>query len=120
MPLSLKTDEARARLLKLVHTAAVLVEGNRPGGRDRLGVGWDVLHARNPKLVMASITGYGQDGPFASRAGHDINYTATAGVLGLNGAAGGPPVPLSGQGADIGGGVQPAADSVLGALVVVQ
>src|SRR6266852_2714150 len=73
-----------------------------------------------PKLVMASITGYGQDGPFANRAGHDINYTATAGVLGLNGAAGGPPVPLSVQVADIGGGGQQAAVSILGALVGVQ
>jgi crotonobetainyl-CoA:carnitine CoA-transferase CaiB-like acyl-CoA transferase len=115
--LNLKTDEGRDLLLKLVDTAAVLVEGNRPGVMDRLGVGWDVLHARNPKLVMASITGYGQDGPFANRAGHDINYTATAGVLGLNGAAGGPPVPLSVQVADIGGGGQQAAVAILGALV---
>jgi crotonobetainyl-CoA:carnitine CoA-transferase CaiB-like acyl-CoA transferase len=118
--LNLKTDEGRNVLLKLVETAAVLVEGNRPGVMDRLGVGWDVLHARNPKLVMASITGYGQDGPFANRAGHDINYTATAGVLGLNGEAGGPPVPLSVQVADVGGGGQQAAVSILGALVGVQ
>ncbi len=118
--LNLKTNEGRDLLLKLVDTAAVLVEGNRPGVMDRLGVGWEVLHARNPKLVMASITGYGQDGPFANRAGHDINYTATAGVLGLNGAAGGPPVPLSVQVADIGGGGQQAAVSILGALVGVQ
>jgi alpha-methylacyl-CoA racemase len=118
--LNLKTDEGRDILLKLVETAAVLVEGNRPGVMDRLGVGWEVLHARNPKLVMASITGYGQDGPFANRAGHDINYTATAGVLGLNGEASGPPVPLSVQVADIGGGGQQAAVSILAALVGVQ
>src|SRR4029077_6345066 len=89
--LNLKTDEGRDLLLELVHDAAVLVEGNRPGVMDRLGVGWEVLHARNRKLVMCSINGAGRDGPFGSRAGHDINYTATAGVLGLNGEAGGPP-----------------------------
>src|SRR5437867_11793161 len=78
---------------------------------DRLGVGWEALSARNPKLVMCSITGYGQDGPFASRAGHDINYTATAGVLGLNGEAGGPPAPPSGQGGGSAGGGGPPAGS---------
>src|SRR5438876_257222 len=108
--LNLKAGEGRDLLLKLVDAAAVLVEGNRPGVMDRLGVGWEALSARNPKLVMCSITGYGQDGPFASRAGHDINYTATAGVLGLNGEAGGAPAPLAVQGGGIaGGGGQPAA-----------
>src|SRR2546430_17092208 len=77
-----------------------LVEGNRPGVMERLGLGWPVLHARNPRLVMCSITGYGQDGPFAARAGHDLNYMATAGALGLNGERGGPPLPLSGAVAD--------------------
>jgi alpha-methylacyl-CoA racemase len=118
--LNLKAGEGRDLLLKLVDGAAVLVEGNRPGVMDRLGLGWNVLHARNPKLVMCSITGYGQDGPFAGRAGHDINYTATAGVLGLNGEAGGPPMPLSVQVADIGGGGQQAAIAILGALLGVQ
>jgi alpha-methylacyl-CoA racemase len=118
--LNLKTGEGRELLLTLVAGAAVLVEGNRPGVMDRLGVGWDVLHARNRKLVMCSITGYGQDGPFASRAGHDINYTATAGVLGLNGETGGPPVPLSVQVADIGGGGLQPAVSILAALLAVE
>ena len=118
--LNLKTDAGRDALLRLVDGAHVLVEGNRPGVMARLGLGWDVLHARNPKLVMCSITGYGQDGPFANRAGHDINYTATAGVLGLNGAAGGPPVPLSVQVGDIGGGAEQAAIAILGALVGVE
>jgi crotonobetainyl-CoA:carnitine CoA-transferase CaiB-like acyl-CoA transferase len=69
---------------------------------------------------MCSITGYGQDGPFASRAGHDLNYMATAGGLGLNSNRGGPPVPLAVQVADIGaGGLQPAV-AILGALVGVQ
>ncbi|HEV2218731.1 MAG TPA: CaiB/BaiF CoA-transferase family protein [Candidatus Dormibacteraeota bacterium] len=118
--LNLKTGEGRDLLLKLVDGAAVLLEGNRPGVMDRLGAGWDVLHARNPRLVVCSITGYGQDGPFASRAGHDINYTATAGVLGLNGEAGRAPVPLSVQVGDIaGGGLQPAV-SILAALLAVE
>src|SRR5437762_6838167 len=104
LTLNLKAQAGRELLLALIETSAVLVEGNRPGVMERLGLGWDVLHARNPKLVMCSITGYGQDGPFASRAGHDINYVATSGALGLNGDRDGPPVPLSVQLADVGGG----------------
>jgi alpha-methylacyl-CoA racemase len=115
--LNLKSPAGRDLLLRLVENADVLVEGNRPGVMARLGLGWDVLHARNPNLVMCSITGYGQDGPFASRAGHDLNYMATAGALGLNGAIDGPPVPLSVQVADIGGGGLQPAVAILGALV---
>jgi alpha-methylacyl-CoA racemase len=115
--LDLKSEAGRDLLLQLIEGADILVEGNRPGVMERLGLGWSVIHARNPRLVMCSITGYGQDGPFAGRAGHDINYVATAGVLGLNGADQGPPLPLSIQVADIGGGgLQPAA-AILGALV---
>ncbi|HET7338220.1 MAG TPA: CaiB/BaiF CoA-transferase family protein [Candidatus Dormibacteraeota bacterium] len=118
--LDLKSSRGTDVLLRLVETADVLVEGNRPGVMQRLGLGWEVLHQRNPKLVMCSITGYGQDGPFASRAGHDLNYMAIAGGLGLNGERDGPPVPLSVQVADIGGGgVQPAVD-ILAAVVAVQ
>lgn len=118
--LDLKTDEGRDALLRLTERADVLVEGNRPGVMARLGLGWDALHARNPRLVMCSITGYGQDGPYASRAGHDLNYMAIAGALGLNGARDGPPVPLSVQVADIGGGGLQPAVAILGALVAVQ
>jgi alpha-methylacyl-CoA racemase len=120
LTLNLKAEAGRDLLLRLVETADVLVEGNRPGVMKRLGLGWDRLHASNPRLVMCSITGYGQDGPFAARAGHDINYIATAGGLGLNGSRGGPPVPLSVQVADIGGGGQQPAVAILGALVAVQ
>jgi crotonobetainyl-CoA:carnitine CoA-transferase CaiB-like acyl-CoA transferase len=118
--LDLKAPAGRDALLRLVDTADILVEGNRPGVMDRLGIGWDALRARNPRLVMCSITGYGQDGPYASRAGHDLNYMAIAGALGLNGPRDGPPVPLSVQVADIGGGGMQAAVSILGALVGVQ
>jgi alpha-methylacyl-CoA racemase len=118
--INLKTGRGRDVLLSLADRADVLVEGNRPGVMDRLRLGWDVLHARNPRLVMCSITGYGQDGPYAQRAGHDLNYMAVAGALGLNGERDGPPVPLSVQVADIGGGgLQPAVE-ILGALVGVQ
>ena len=115
--LNLKDERGRELLLRLAEKADVLVEGNRPGVMDRLGIGWRVLHARNPKLVMCSITGYGQDGPFAPRAGHDINYVATAGVLGLNGSRDGPPLPLAVQVADVGGGGLQPAVAILGALV---
>jgi alpha-methylacyl-CoA racemase len=118
--LNLKSAAGREVLLLLAERADVLVEGNRPGVMARLGLGWDALHARNPKLVMCSITGYGQDGPFASRAGHDLNYMATAGALGLNGEARRPPVPLSVQVADIGGGGLQPAVAILAALVGVQ
>jgi alpha-methylacyl-CoA racemase len=120
LALDLKTEAGRDILQRLVDTSQVLVEGNRPGVMERLGLGWDVLHARNPRLVMCSITGYGQDGPFAARAGHDLNYMAIAGALGLNGMEGGPPIPLSVQVADIGGGGMQAAVAILGALVEVQ
>jgi alpha-methylacyl-CoA racemase len=120
LSLNLKDPTGRELLLGLVEKSDVLVEGNRPGVMGRLGLGWDVLHARNPKLVMCSITGYGQDGPFASRAGHDLNYMATAGGLGLNGERGGPPVPLGVQVADIGGGGLQPAVAILAALVAVQ
>ncbi|HLZ94892.1 MAG TPA: CaiB/BaiF CoA-transferase family protein [Candidatus Dormibacteraeota bacterium] len=120
LTLNLKSDEGRELLLALAAASAVLVESNRPGVMDRLGLGWDVLHARNRNLVMCSITGYGQDGPFALRAGHDLNYTAAAGVLGLNGPGDGAPVPLSVQVADLGGGGLQAAVAVLAALVDVE
>ncbi len=117
LTLNIKSKTGRELLMRLVERADVLVEGNRPGVMERLSLGWEVIHARNPKLVMCSITGYGQDGPFAARAGHDLNYMATAGGLGLNGDRGGPPRPLPVQVADVGaGGLQPAV-AILGALV---
>jgi alpha-methylacyl-CoA racemase len=118
--LDLKTPAGRDALLLLVESADILVEGNRPGVMDRLGLGWKVAHQRNPRLVMCSITGYGQDGPFASRAGHDLNYMAISGGLGLNGHRDGPPIPLSVQVADIGGGGLQSAVAILGALVGVK
>ena len=77
----LKSDEGREILLRLVDRADALIEGFRPGVLDRLGLGWKVLHARNARLVMCSLSGYGQTGPLAQRAGHDLNYIAMTGVL---------------------------------------
>jgi crotonobetainyl-CoA:carnitine CoA-transferase CaiB-like acyl-CoA transferase len=118
--LNLKSKAGRELLLQLAEHADIVVEGNRPGVMRRLGLGWDVLHARNPRLILCSITGYGQDGPFAERAGHDLNYMATAGGLGLNGDKDGPPLPAAVQVADIGGGGLQPAVAILGALVGVQ
>ena len=65
--------------------ADVVVEGFRPGVMDRLGIGWGALSLRNPRLSLCSLSGYGQNGPLAQRAGHDIGYNALAGVLGVGG-----------------------------------
>jgi alpha-methylacyl-CoA racemase len=112
----LKSGEGRQVLLRAVREADVLLESFRPGVLDRLGVGWDVLRAENPGLVYCAITGYGQDGPFRDRAGHDMNYLARVGLLGLTGDADGPPVQAAGQIADIGGGALMAAFGILAAL----
>jgi crotonobetainyl-CoA:carnitine CoA-transferase CaiB-like acyl-CoA transferase len=116
LTLNLKAESGRDLLLKLAARADALVEGNRPGVMDRLGLGWGVLHQMNSKLVLCSITGYGQDGPWASRAGHDLNYMATAGALYLNGPPEGP-LPLGVQVADVGAGGVGAAAAILAALL---
>jgi crotonobetainyl-CoA:carnitine CoA-transferase CaiB-like acyl-CoA transferase len=103
--LNLKATEGADLLKRLVREADALVEGFRPGVLDRLGVGYDSLSAENPRLVYAAITGYGQDGPYRDRAGHDINYTGYAGVLHATGAPAGPPVLPSVQVGDLGGGM---------------
>jgi alpha-methylacyl-CoA racemase len=114
--IDLKNDAGRAVLLRLVHDADVLLESFRPGVMDRLGVGYERLREENPQLVYCAITGYGQDGPYASRAGHDMNYLALTGLLGLTGEADGPPVQAAGQIADLGGGALMAAFGILAAL----
>jgi alpha-methylacyl-CoA racemase len=113
--IDLKTDAGREVLLRLARDADVLLESFRPGVLDRLGVGWERLREVNPRLVYCAITGYGQDGPYRDRAGHDIDYLAIAGLLGLSGEAGGPPVQAAGQIADVGGALM-AAFGVLAAL----
>lgn len=90
--LDLKHDEGRAVLRRLATRADVLVEGYRPGVVKRLGIDYDSLRLLNPRLIYASLTGYGQTGPLAQRPGHDVNYLAAAGIVALSGAPDGPPV----------------------------
>lgn len=114
--LDLKTDEGRGRLLGLVRDADVLIEGNRPGVAERLGVGPDVCLALNPRLVYGRVTGWGQYGPKARQAGHDLNYMAASGTLSMLGRVDQPPtVPLAFIG-DLGGGSMMLAFGILAAL----
>ena len=102
--LDLKSADGVTAAKQLVAKADAIIEGFRPGVMERLGLGPDALHALNPKLVYGRMTGWGQDGPLAARAGHDINYIALTGVLhaiGRNGEAPVPPLNLVG---DFGGG----------------
>lgn len=115
--LDLKQDPAKEILLKLVAEHDVVLESFRPGVLDKLGVGYEKMKAVNPALIYCAITGYGQDGPFKTRAGHDMNYLGLNGLLALTGAKDGPPVQAAGQIADIGGGAQMAAIAILAALV---
>jgi alpha-methylacyl-CoA racemase len=102
--LDLKKDAAAEASLTLVEKADVVIEGYRPGVMERLGLGPDVALARNPRLVYGRMTGWGQDGPLAPRAGHDINYIALAGVLHAFGRKGEAPVPPLNLVGDFGGG----------------
>jgi alpha-methylacyl-CoA racemase len=114
--MDLKHPAAVAAVLRLVEQADVLVEGFRPGAMERLGLGPEACAAVNPRLVYARVTGWGQDGPYAGRAGHDINYIAVAGALDPIGRAGGPPVPPLNLVGDYGGGGMFAAFGVACAL----
>jgi crotonobetainyl-CoA:carnitine CoA-transferase CaiB-like acyl-CoA transferase len=103
--LDLKKPTAARVFLELVRHYDVVLEQFRPGVLDRLGLSHARLLEANPRLVVCALTGYGQDGPLAHRAGHDINYLARAGVLGMQGPVSAPPQPPGFQLADIGGGL---------------
>ena len=103
-------------VLRLAERADVFVEGFRPGVCERLGIGPDTCLERNPRLVYARLTGFGQDGPQAQRAGHDINYLALSGALHPMGPAGGPPLPPLNYVADFGGGGMLLVVGILAAL----
>jgi alpha-methylacyl-CoA racemase len=102
--LDLKAKDAAGAALELASRADALIEGFRPGVMERLGLGPDACLKRNPKLVYGRMTGWGQDGPLAPRAGHDINYIALAGVLHAFGRKGDAPVPPLNLVGDFGGG----------------
>lgn len=112
----LRAPADHARVLELARSADVLVEQFRPGVMERLGLGYERLHAVNPGLVYCSITGYGQNGPKRDRAGHDINYIGDAGLLSLSFGSKEAPVVPPALVADIGGGSYPAVMNILLAL----
>ncbi|MCW2632966.1 MAG: putative acyl-CoA transferase/carnitine dehydratase, partial [Pseudonocardia sp.] len=116
LSIDLKEAPGREVVLRLAGKADVLLEGNRPGVAERLGVGPADCLARNPRLVYGRITGWGQDGPLAQRAGHDINYIGLSGALHAIGRAGERPVPPLNLVGDFGGGSMLLVVGVLAAL----
>jgi crotonobetainyl-CoA:carnitine CoA-transferase CaiB-like acyl-CoA transferase len=115
--LDLKAPAGRDALLRMAGQADVVVESFRPGVLDKLGVGYTALTAVNPRIVVCSISGFGQTGPYVDRAGHDLGYLAIAGVLAMGGPAGGAPMMPGVQIADLAGGALWSATAILAALV---
>lgn len=115
--LNLKLPAAREILYKLVEGWDVVLEGYRPGVAKRLGVDYETLRGFNPRLIYCSISGYGQSGPYQQLAGHDINYMALSGILGLSGSKEGPPIIPGINVADLGGGTMFAAIGILTAII---
>lgn len=114
--IDLKKPKGKDALLRLARCYDVVLEQFRPGVLDRLGLSHATLLAENPRLVVCALTGYGQTGPLAQRAGHDLNYLARAGVLGMQGPEGGPPTLPGFQLADVSGGLY-AVIGIMGALM---
>jgi alpha-methylacyl-CoA racemase len=117
LALDLKQPSAVQAVLKMLGQAEVLLEGYRPGVAERLGLGPAACHAANPRLVYGRMTGWGQDGPLAQEAGHDINYLALTGALHAIGGPGRPPAPPLNLVADLGGGAMYLAVGVLSAVL---
>ncbi|HEY0194251.1 MAG TPA: CoA transferase, partial [Kofleriaceae bacterium] len=115
--LDLKAPAGRNALLRMAARADVVVESFRPGVLDKLGVGYAALAAANPGIIVCSISGFGQTGPYVDRAGHDVGYQALAGVLAMGGEAGGAPWMPGVQLADLAGGALWSATAILAALV---
>ncbi|EGX57620.1 fatty acid-CoA racemase [Streptomyces zinciresistens K42] len=114
--IDLKSPGGPARVLDLAARADILIEGNRPGVAERLGVGPEACRARNPRLVYGRMTGWGQEGPLAHRAGHDIAYIALTGTLGMTGEPGRPPAVPANLVGDYAGGSLYLVVGVLAAL----
>ena len=117
MLLNLKVKEGKEIFNRLIDTYDILLEGFRPGVMDRLGIGYQELKSRNPGVIFCSLSGYGQDGPYKERSGHDINYIGLGGILELTGPKDGDPTIPGAQIADIGGGGMMAAIAILAAIV---
>lgn len=117
LTLDLKQAAGVELFLDLARGADVVIESFRPGVVDRLGIGYQAVRAVNPGIVYCAISGYGQSGPWRERAGHDINYCATAGILEQSGARDGPPAAGNFQIADLAGGALSAAMAISAALV---
>jgi crotonobetainyl-CoA:carnitine CoA-transferase CaiB-like acyl-CoA transferase len=115
--LNLKSAEAKEIFLKLAQRADVVLEGFRPGVVKRLGVNYDTVKERNPKIVYCSLTGYGQDGPYRDMPGHDLNYVSIPGILSLIGRRDGSPTIPGNLMADYAGGGMHAALGILAALM---
>ncbi len=117
MVVNLKTQEGVETFLRLVENADVVIDPYRPGVCEKLGIGPDVCMARNPKLIFARMTGWGQEGPMAQSAGHDINYISLTGALFATGRRGERPVPALNLIGDMGGGGMLLVNGVLAALL---
>jgi len=117
LQLNLKAEGAVDRVKELVRDYDIVVEQFRPGVMDRLGIGYEVLRAINPRLIYCSITGYGQSGPYRDRAGHDINYLSIAGVSSHCGRGDSGPPPMGIQIADVAGGSHHAVMGILAAVI---
>ena len=115
--INLKRPEGRDLLLRLLPDYRVVLEGFRPGTMDRLGLGYETLKAAHPQVILCSISGYGQTGPMAHRAGHDITYMSLAGALASGGEAGGAPAQPGIQVADLAGGALWPVIRILAALM---
>ena len=114
--INLKRPEGKQVLFKLLEDADILLEGFRPDTLNQMGIGYDQLKEKFPRLIYCAISGYGAGGPYEKLAGHDGNYISYSGLLGITGEAGGPPVLPGFQVADIGGGTLVALSSILAAL----
>lgn len=117
MILNLKVKEGKEIFYKLIQSYDIVLESFRPGVMERLGIGYQELKKGNPRIILCSLSGYGQDGPYRERSGHDINYIGLGGVLELTGMKNSPPIPPAVQIADIGGGGMMAAIAILAAAI---
>jgi len=117
MKLNLKVKEGKKIFYKLIQSYDIVLESFRPGVMDRLGIGYQELKKRNSRVILCSLSGYGQDGPYRERSGHDINYIGLGGVLEITGQKNGDPILPGVQIADIGGGGMMAAIAILAATI---